>query len=317
MLEHSDILVVGEADEVWPRVVADAAAGRLQPLYRAAQPSSLEALPVPRYDFLNRGRIGLWRPVQATRGCPYACTFCSVTAFHHQRHRRRPIDQVLRDVRAAVRSGTRHVAFVDDNLSADWDYAARLWEALVPERVVWMSHASLHIAERPDLLRPAHRSGCRMLSFGLGSTSEESLDSVAKSRNQPERYAGAARVIREHGIEVSTEMMLGLDGDDASVFERTYRFLIDPRIAVPRVHIMTPVPGTPLCAQLEAEGRILSRRFDRCTGGDVMFRPRRMAAEALQAGYWKLYESLFTPRAILHRAGPNPARLGPHMRGVV
>jgi radical SAM superfamily enzyme YgiQ (UPF0313 family) len=316
-LAHADAVVCGEAEEIWPRVVADAAANRLQPVYRMAHPPPIDALPVPRYDLMNRWRLGLWRPVQATRGCPYPCRFCSVAAFSGRRYRKRPVDQVIRDVRAAKRSMSRYITFIDDNIGVDWDYCAELWEALIPERIIWMSQCSLHIADHPDLLALAYRSGCRLLSFGIESTNPASLEMIDKEWNRPDRYRDAVRAIRAQGIDVSTEMIIGLDADDASVFERTYRFLMDSAISVPRIHILTPVPGTPLFAQLQAEGRILSTDFSRYSGGQVVFRPRQLDAGELQAGYWKLYEQLFTWPAIWHRAVRNRAGLGAYMRGVV
>ena len=316
-LQHADAIVIGEAEDLWPQVLADAAAGRMRQVYRMEQPPDIATLPLPRYDLLNPRKHGLWRPVQATRGCPFPCTFCSVTAFFKGRYRKRPIAQILRDVRAAKRHGTRYIAFVDDNIAVDFDYCAALWEALIPERITWMAQASLHIADRPDMLALARHSGCRLLSFGIESTSDASLESVAKGFNRPSRYPQAVRAIRRHGIDVSTEMIIGLDGDDRSVFQKTYDFIMGSAISVPRVHILTPVPGTPLWDELEQDGRILSRDFSRCTGGTVTFRPKRLDAGELQAGYWRLYGELFSWRGILRRVGRNPASLGPYMRAVV
>ena len=155
---HADSVVLGEAEELWTQVLADFGAGRPQPVYRAARPPSLEQLPVPRYDLLDRRKLGQWLPVQATRGCPFTCDYCSVTSFFGQRYRKRPVAEVVRDVRAAKRQGVRRIAFIDDNIAVDWDYCAALWEALIPERITWMSQCSLHLADRPELLRLARRS---------------------------------------------------------------------------------------------------------------------------------------------------------------
>ncbi len=316
-LAHADSLVRGEAEETWPRVLEDAAAGRLRPVYEMPRRPPVESLPLPRYELLDRRQLGPWRPVQATRGCPFPCTFCSVTAFFGGGYRKRPVAEVVRDVRHAKRHGTRYIAFIDDNIGVDFRYAAELFEALVPERIVWMSQCSLHIAEHPDVLRLARRSGCRLLSFGIESTSAESLTGIEKEWNRPRRYREAIEAIRRAGIEVSTEMIVGLDGDDPSVFERTYRFIVDNRIPVPRVHIMTPVPGTPLFDKLEREGRLLGADFGRFSGGQVVFRPLSIRPEQLQEGYWRLYERLFTWKGILRRVARNPARLGPYMRAFV
>src|SRR5919198_888728 len=265
-LEHADAIVLGEAEETWPHVIADAAAGRLRAVYQSARRPPIEDLPLPRYDLLDRRKLGRWLPVQATRGCPFSCDYCSVTAFFEASYRKRPVAQVVRDVRAAKRQGTRYIAFIDDNIGVDWKYSAELWEALVPEPVIWMSQCSLHIADRPEMLALAHRSGCRLLSFGIESTSEESLRRHDKAWNRPGRYRDAVRTIRRHGIDVSTEMIVGLDGDDESVFRRTLQFIVENEISAPRVHILTPVPGTPLYERLRQSGRLMSDDFHRYTG---------------------------------------------------
>lgn len=316
-LRHADAVVLGEAEETWPRVVRDWQDGRIDSVYKAERRPDVATLPLPRYDLMNRARLGKWRPVQATRGCPFTCDYCSITAFFEQKYRKRPVDQVIRDVRAAKKAGTRYVAFIDDNIGVDWNYATELWEALIPEKVIWMSQCSLHIAEKPEMLKLARRSGCRLLSFGIESVNPESLKAHDKEWNRPGRYAEAVGRIRDAGIDVSTEMIIGMDGDDATVFERTYRFIMDNRISVPRVHILTPVPGTPVFDRMRREGRMLSDEFGRFSGGQVIFQPAHLEPDELQAGYWKLYEKLFSVSGIMKRVGRNRAALGPYMRALV
>jgi len=285
-LEHADVLVTGEAEELWPQVIADFQTNRLRQIYQMTERPDITNLPLPRYDLMNASKLGVWRPVQATRGCPFTCTYCSITSFFAQSYRKQPVAQVIRDVRAAKRSGSKYIAFIDDNIGVDFDYCAELWEALIPEKIIWMSQCSLHIAEMPELLKLARRSGCRLLSFGIETVNANSLKSIDKEWNRPERYSTAVKTIRDHGIDVSTEMIIGLDGDDASVFQKTFDFIMDNRISVPRVHIITPVPGTPLYEELEKEGRIISPDFGRFSGGQVVYKPLNLESEELQAGYW-------------------------------
>jgi len=316
-LSHADALVIGEAEELWPQVIEDLEGDRLQPIYRMSRRPPIESLPPPRYDLLAKSKVGFWRPVQATRGCPFTCNFCSVTSFFEGTYRKRPVDQVVRDVRVAKKYGTRYIAFIDDNIGVDFDYCAKLWETLIPEKIIWMSQCSLHITERPDMMELAHRSGCRVLSFGIESINQNSLETIDKDWNRPERYQEAIKALRNNGIEVSTEMVIGLDGDDPSIFQRTFDFIIKNKIPVPRVHIITPVPGTPLYEDLRRQGRILPTHFSDYTGGKVVFQPIHFQPEDLEKGYWKLYEKLFSWPAILRRVISNSASLGPYMRAVV
>ncbi len=316
-LEHADALVIGEAEDVWPKLLEDFMGNRLQKIYRMEKRPAIDALPLPRYDLMNASKLGVWRPVQATRGCPFTCSYCSITSFFTQSYRKRPIDQVIRDVRAAKRSGSRYIAFIDDNIGVDFDYCAELWEALIPEKIIWMSQCSLHIAERPEMLELAHRSGCRLLSFGIETVNANSLETVDKVWNRPERYEEAIKAIRKYGIDVSTEMIIGLDGDDDSVFQKTYDFIMDNQITVPRIHIMTPIPGTPLYDELIEKGRMVSDDFGRFSGGQVVYKPLNFSPDELQKGYWRIYDKLFTLQSILQRVGRNRASLGLYMRAFI
>lgn len=313
-LEHADVLVSGEAEEVWPVVVEDFRRGALRQVYRMESPPDIRTLPLPRLDLLNKIKLGFWRPVQATRGCPFRCSFCSIHSFYARHYRKRPVDQVIRDVRAAKQSGSKYIAFIDDNIGVDWKYFEQLMQALIPEKIIWMSQCSIHIANKPDMLQLAYKSGCRLLSFGIESVNEKSIEWIDKSFNHPQQYEEAINNIRRHGIDVSTEMIIGMDGDDSSVFQKTYDFIMHNRISVPRVHILTPVPGTHLHAQMEQEGRIINREFGRYSGGQVVFRPKHIEPGELQKNYWKLYEALFTRTSILKRITGSPFKMGSFMR---
>jgi radical SAM superfamily enzyme YgiQ (UPF0313 family) len=314
ILEHADCLVTGEAEETWPEVINDFLNGRMKRRYKMQRVPDINTLPLPRYDLMNKSKLGFWRPVQATRGCPFTCNYCSITNFFNQSYRKRPVDQVIRDVRAAKAAGTRYIAFIDDNIGVDWKYCKELWEALIPENIIWISQCSIHISEHPDMLELARKSGCMLLSFGIESVNPKSLEQVDKVWNRPERYAEAIRTIRKYGIEVSTEMIIGMDSDEKDIFQKTFDFLLENRISVPRVHIITPIPGTPIFAEMEADGRIISKDFNKYSGGQVVFKPRNMTANELQEGYWNLYRELFTLRNIQKRALHNMANLNPLMR---
>ena len=317
ILQHCDSLVIGEAEDLWPLIIKDLQKGTLKKIYKADHRPDIEKLPVPRYDLMRDLKIGLWRPVQATRGCPFTCNFCSVASFSQRTYRKKPIHDVIRDVRAAKKFGTRYIAFIDDNICVDLDYCHDLFEALLSEKIIWMSQSSLHLSEYPELMKLAFKSGCRLLSIGIESINKSSLEQIDKSWNRPERYAIAFKALRENGIDVSTEMIIGLDGDDESVFENTYKFIIENKISIPRVHIITPIPGTQLLEKMISENRITSQDFSRYSGGKANFVPKNISAQLLQNGYWDLYRKLFSWHSILKRIFVNEANLGPYMQAVV
>lgn len=313
-LEHADCLVTGEAEDTWKVVLNDFMKGGMKEVYRMTSPPDVTSFPIPAYGKLNAKHYGFWRPVQATRGCPFPCTFCSISEFFKRSYRKRPVSQVVRDIRAAKASGTRFITFIDDNIGVDFKYCKELWEALIEENIIWASQCSLQISENDEMLALAAKSGCRILSFGIETINPKSLEHIDKGWNRPERYEKAFADIRRHGIEISTEMILGLDGDTPSVFEETFNFLMKNQIALPRQYILTPVPGTPMYHELEAEGRIFDYNFVKYNGGDAVFHPKNISAETLQKNYWKLYQDLYSVKNIYRRIGSNPSRLSPFMR---
>jgi len=251
----------------------------------------------------------MWRPVQATRGCPYPCDFCSIQAYFQRSYRKRPIDQIIRDVRAAKATGSRYITFLDDNIGVDWKFFQHLMEALIPERIIWASQCRLHIADKPDMMTLAYKSGCRILSFGLESVNEASVASVGKTFNHPERYSSLLRAITGHGIAVSTEMIVGMDGDTEATFEHTYQFIMENRVPLPRLYILTPVPGTKMYSDFIAADRIFNHDLADYNGGKAVFRPRQMDAATLQRNYWKLYDRVYALPAIARRMRGVPRKM--------
>lgn len=311
---HTDVIITGEAEDTWPRFLNDYLKNDVKPLYKMEKVPDVTSFPPPSYHKFNAKYYGMWRPVQATRGCPFPCTFCSISEFFKRSYRKRPVEQVIRDVRVAKANGSKYIAFIDDNIGVDFNYCRELWKALIPEKIIWASQCSLQIAKEDEMLKLAYDSGCRILSFGVETINEASLTHIDKEWNDPRNYEKAFSNIKAHGIEISTEMILGLDGDDETVFDKTFDFLMKNKIALPRMYILTPVPGTPMYKQLMKEGRIFDHDFQKYVGGSAVFHPKLMTAKTLQEGYWNLYRRLYSTKNIIKRLKGNPANLNTYMR---
>lgn len=316
-MPHTDSMLTGEAELTWPRAIEDFLGGNLKEHYPMTHRPDINLIPPPRYDLMSPGERGLWRPVQATRGCPFPCEFCSIQSYFERSYRKRPIEHILRDVRLAKATGSNFISFIDDNIGVDWAFFQQLMEALIPEKIIWASQCSLHLGDKPEMLALAYRSGCRILSFGLESVNPASVLSVGKTFNHPERYAALLRCIREHGIAVSTEMIVGMDGDTEETFEHTYRFLMENRVPLPRLYILTPVPGTPLHREYLAAGKIFNHDLADYNGGKAVYHPLRMTADSLQRNYWKLYERLYSYPAIARRMCGVPDRMELKVRAFI
>ncbi|MFB3789586.1 MAG: radical SAM protein [bacterium] len=294
-LSHADAVVAGEAEGIWPRVVEDARNGRLHGIYRAEKPSELAGLRRPPAHLLKKGRYSTWA-VQATRGCPHQCAFCAVSAFHRHQHRRRPVDEVTREAAAIP---ARFFIFVDDNLTADRDYARALFSRLAPLNKRWITQSSLEIADDENFVQAAAEAGCVGVFVGLETFSEANLSGVQKTCNRIPEYRDKIRMLHRHGIGVEAGVVFGFDQDDPSVFARALGQLDELEIDMVQISIFTPLPGT---RQYEiTRGRITDRDWAHYDFHHVVFEPLRMSAEALQAGHDWVTREFYRPWRIVRR----------------
>jgi len=296
--QHADAVVVGYAEESWPRLLRDLAGGRLQPRYDQGPAHSLAGMPIPRRDLLRRGAYLTPHTVEATRGCRHDCDFCVVPSAWGTRPYQKPVEEVVADIRSM---GARRIVFLDLNLVADPAYAASLFEALIPLRISWFGLSTVLLALNPGLLDLCARSGCRGLLVGFESLSGESVRSARKGFNKPGRYREIVRTFHSRGISLMACFVFGLDEDRPDVFGRTAAFAMEEKIDLPRFAIATPFPGTPLFRRLDAEGRILTRDWSLYDGQHVVFQPRHMGVEELLRGAERAWKATYGLRSIGHR----------------
>ena len=165
----------------------------------------------------------------------------------------------------------------------------------------WMSQCDIKIGREDRLLEQLAESGCTTLSFGLESISRESLVGMNKGWADPAKYPGLIRNIQRHGIDVSTEMVVGGEGDTLESIRMTKDFIEENKISVPRFYILTPIPGTKFFKDIAAQGRLINDNIYSFDGTEAVHKPKNMTPEELTAAYWELYESLFTYKSIVKR----------------
>ncbi len=297
--QHADAIAIGEAETIWGTVLQDVKQGRLQPVYRASAFPSLTGLPLPRRDLLRQDAYLTTNTIQTTRGCPFNCDFCSVTDFFGHTYRCRPLPEVMQEIETL--NLNRPLVFVDDNIIGRPDYALELFHAMKPYKVRWGSQCSINLAKHPKLMKAAKESGCVAMFIGIESICQENLDEVHKGINHTEKYEEAIKRIHDHGIAINAGMILGMDHDDESVFERTLEFLEKNRIEYATFHILTPVPGTILYERMEQAGRIIDCDWSKYNGGYTVFRPKLMSPEALEEGYYWTYHQFYSMRSMFAR----------------
>jgi len=301
---HADAIVVGYAEDTWPQLLRDAAAGRLQPRYVQSPTLSLAGRPFPRRDLLPSSRFLTTDVFEATRACIHNCEFCVVPSAWGRTPFQKPVEDVVEDIR---RTGARKLIFVDLNLIADRAYATALFEALVPLGVQWYGLSTVLLARDRPLLALAARSGCRGLLLGFESIVPENLRDAGKPFNHPREFAEVVQLLHGHRIAVYGCFVFGLDHDTPDVFLRTAQFAIEAGIDLPRFAVVTPFPGTPLFERLSRDGRILTRNWELYDGQHVVFQPARMSVEALQTGTEQAWRHAYSWSAMARRLRRSPA----------
>lgn len=310
-LQHADAVVVGEAENIWRKVLDDAERGKMTGIYKSGRPVEMDRVPMPRLDLLKRDRYMTANSLQTTRGCPFSCDFCSVAAFFGNTYRCRPAEKVVAEVRRLQEDfGAKFVAFVDDNIVGNPKYAKELFRALAPLNIKWGSQGSLTMAKDDELLDLAAKSGCVSMFVGIESLSEAALEAANKKFNEVADYGASIAKIHDHGIMINAGFIFGFDTDDEGVFERTVGFVEKNKIALPTYHILTPLPGTRLFHRLKKEGRIFDFDWAKYNSGNVVFTPRLMKPETLQEGYFWAFHETYSLSSIAHRVfHPQPRLL--------
>jgi len=180
-LKHADSVVVGEGEEVWPKLVSDAESRRMQRLYRANRTNDLRKMPRPRRDLYPRPVYRSYTPlaigVETARGCPHDCEFCSIGSVMGRRYRPRPLPEVLAEMESIE---SRHLFLVDDALGLNRPSAKKLFAEMVPLRRIWAGQGTVSLAEDLDLLRLMKRSGCLGLLVGFESVQKEAQEGMKK-----------------------------------------------------------------------------------------------------------------------------------------
>jgi len=309
-LEHVDSMVIGEAESVWTCVLEDASAGRLRKRYIGAA-QALAGLRTPRYDLLQ-GNFFIPRVVQATRGCPFTCSFCTVPSINPG-FRTRPTDDVIKDIeydRFPHWWQRKVVWFWDDNLTAKRAYIRELLGAMVPLRKWWLTQASMDIGNDKDLLDLMKRSGCIGIFFGIESFGAESLRDAHKPQNKVGTYKARIRELHDRGICVMAGFIAGFDGDTPESIRAMARQLYETGVDVPFLSILTPYRGTPAYSKLLEEGRILpGRGWEFYNGYNVSFQPRGMSPQELIEAHRALWREAFSLKYSVLRVVRSVGRL--------
>lgn len=303
-LQYADAVVIGDAEEIWPRLVRDAQAGRLQRLYRQQEriAEPLTGLQFDRTIFNDKHYTPL-RPVQAGRGCRFACDFCSIHAFYGPHLWRRPINEVVAEIEALAH---KFIVLIDDNIFADTAQAAALFQALIPLNIRWAGQVSIDIAFNDHLLALMAQSGCVAAVIGFESLDERNLIQMKKRWNlQHGDYITAIQKFYDYGIMIYGTFVFGYDHDTVDTFDIALEFAVRAKLALANFNPLTPTPGSSLYQRLQTEGRLIYECWwldPAFRYGQATFHPRGMTAAELTAGCFRARREFNRYSSILQRA---------------
>ena len=301
--DHMDATVVGEAEKIWPLVVHDLVNNRLKKTYHAPFAPSLENIPPPRYDLVEKD---FTVPVvtEATRGCIYKCSYCQLN-INPAPHRKRPVADVVNDLRSTQKLPLlkRKIAMLqDNNLGGDLAYAKNLLREIAKLKLwslgVQFSFDCLHDDEFIDLLEEAH---CGLAFIGLESLNEPSLAFVHKKQNKTAEYKELFMKLKKRGILTFTGMMIALDEDTEEYYNKLPEKLeeIDPSTIL--LSISIPIPGTPFHKLVQEEGRIIDENLAHYEGDHLVFKPKNVTKDQVFHAYKNINKKFYSWKNIIRR----------------
>jgi radical SAM superfamily enzyme YgiQ (UPF0313 family) len=298
--EHADVVVLGEADRLWPDLVQDFVRGKMKSRYHDPEPVDLAKIVLPRRHLLDPKGYVIFNSVQTTRGCPFNCNFCSVTTMSGVKYRFRPVEKVVEEVQAL---GGRFIYFVDDNIIGFPRRAKELFKAFLPMNLGWASQVTINFSHDPELMRLARQSGCYGVFIGFETFSNESIRDAGKGVNRPDEYLSDIRRIHEAGIKVWGSLIFGFDNDGLEVFRKTLDFIEQSGMEFAQFSLLTPLPGTALFRQFEEEQRIVCRDWSKYDLGSIVFTHPLLSAERLHFEKNHAWRHFYSIRSIIKRLG--------------
>ncbi len=300
-----DHFVLNEAEITLPFFLRDLADGKPQPVYKSSEFADVTTTPAPALHLVDRSQY-LYDIIQYSRGCPYMCDFCDVTALLGRRPRTKTPDQIIEELNEINKSkDAQLVLFADDNLIGN---KRILKSELLPALIEWRKAAqpqfffatqlTVNLADDQELMQMLIDAGFRHIFIGIETPSEESLKVSHKTQNLKKNLLTTIHEIHSKGFIISGGFIVGFDTDNETIFRRQIQFIQESGIPLPIVNILKAPPGTDLYRRMKAEGR-LSKPFA-FSEGDTNLIPV-MDAVTLYSGFIELIDNIYTPAASYQR----------------
>lgn len=300
---HADTLLIGEAEEIWEELLQDYSAGNLKKRYERDKPIDLAKLKPYPTDIISPAKYGYLWSIVVSRGCPHKCEYCTVPQFFKGKYQLRPIENIVAEIKAAP---TDWFELHADNLTANREYALKLFKALAPLNINWFGESTIKMADDEELLQAAADSGCHSLLIGIETPSQAALNETGKAFVTPEEIKGKIDNFHHYGIEVASSMIFGFDTHTNDIFSESEEFCRAIGLDEVEGVILIPFPGTPLFSKLEKENRILTTDWSMYDGSNVVYEPVKMSKDELDNGLYWFWDTIRKNKSIRITSSTNP-----------
>jgi radical SAM superfamily enzyme YgiQ (UPF0313 family) len=289
---HADSIFLGPGEDTFPEFLADFRQKATKKLYRNKD-RDITTIPPIRRDLIKRNRYLVPNSIVVSRGCPHHCDFCYKDAFFEggRSFYTQQVDAALAEI---DRLPGRHLYFLDDHLLGHQRFASALFTGMKGMDRVFQGASTIDAILKGNLIEQAADAGMRSVFIGFETLSRNNLIQSNKRQNIGKDYERAIQRLHSLGIMINGSFVFGLDDDDPDVFQRTVDWAVRNSLTTCTFHILTPYPGTRLFADMEKQGRILHRNWDRYDTRQVVYKTAGLSAEELKHGYDWAYKSFYS-----------------------
>jgi len=313
-LEHADFVIRGEGErplmafiDAWedgrslaeiPNLSSKAADGRIVHNPVLPMENDLDSIPYPDLSLLKpdprKRKSPASIPVQTSRGCPFDCTFCSVTAMFGKKYRFRSTENIIEELRRYDHP-KNGIFFYDDNFAANRERAKELLQAMIRERFKfqWTTQVRADFARDTELVGLMKKAGCHTVYIGFETVNPRSLDGMKKKQTMAD-LVRVAKVLRRHRIGIHGMFVLGFDEDNWLSVKKTVKFAMKSRLSTTQFLILTPLPGSEFYEKMSRENRLRFHDWALYDGHHVVFEPARFSLFDLQKAQMYCHKKFYS-----------------------
>ena len=294
--EYADTVIIGEAEEIFPRFIHDYRNNKTKPVYFSKAEVDITKSPLPRFDLIKKDYSSY--SIQTTRGCPHDCKFCAATPIYGKKYRHKKVGQVIEEIKF-LKSVKKNpiIVFADDNMFVNKSFSYHLAEKLIPLDIHWHAQSDVSIGKDKDLLKLLYKAGCKGLFIGFESMNPGNIKDINKSgwkSKHINEYQSLVKNIHDNGIRIFGSFIFGFDKDTKEDFNKIKDFVIENKI-LGQFCILTPFPGSILYEEFKKTGRILKNKsWKYFNAADCVISHPNFSADELEKATADLYKITYS-----------------------